>query len=218
VASGPLADSALPVSTITLVSPPQTMAGDLLLAQLVVWEYDETVPGVPPGWGIARNDTVTDGNNKITSWIFYQIASGSGPIPSSWNLGSSLYAAGVIGAWRGVSSSLTLFDFQVASATAAGQSPISLAAPSITPALNNELQVYFYGAQSNLAPTISEPAAITTRFNSASAKEGFTLAFGDLAAPPGGTASPTYPAMTNASLPGGLAVMTAQELLLRAGP
>jgi hypothetical protein len=99
---------------------------------------------------------------------------------------------------------------------AAGPSPLSDAAPSLTPAINNELQVYFYGSQGVSAPTIGEPGAITARSNIKSSKEGFTLAFGDLAAPAAGTASPTFAATS--SLASGLPVTTAQAVLLRPGP
>ena len=45
--------------------------------------------------------------------------------------------------------------------------------------------------------------------------EGFTTAFGDLAAPPGGTVSPTYVAMATSNIPNGSPpVMAAQAVLL----
>ncbi len=89
---------------------------------------------------------------------------------------------------------------------------MSDAAPSLTPGNNNELQVYFYGSQSFSAPTVAQPGAITALSNLRSAKEGFTVALGELAAPPAGTASPTYTAMAN--FPGGMPVISAQAVLL----
>jgi len=95
-----------------------------------------------------------------------------------------------------------------------GASPISVAAPSLTPANNNELQVYFYSSQNSVAPTIAEPGAIIQRLNLESAKEGFTLAFGELAAPPAGTGSPIYFATATGPNP----VMAAQAVLLATTP
>jgi outer membrane protein assembly factor BamB len=114
-----------------------------------------------------------------------------------------------MGAWRGA----TVPPLDSASgATAAGNSPLSGAAPSLTPANNNELQVYFYDSQSSTGPAITLPGAITRRLNATSSKEGFSLAFGDLAAPAAGSASSTYTA--TATLTGGVPVLTAQAVLL----
>jgi hypothetical protein len=93
-----------------------------------------------------------------------------------------------MGAWRGTSSAP--ID-QSSGSTGAGGNRVSAAAPSLTPNNNDELQVYFYAAQSFSAPTITEPGAITHRVNAMSSNEGFTLASGDLAAPAKGVASPT---------------------------
>ena len=86
----------------------------------------------------------------------------------------------------------------------------SVAAPSLTPHSSNELQLYFYAAQSSSAPIITLSNALTQRFDTKSSKEGFTLADADLAAPSAGTASPTYSA--SASISG--SAMTAQAILL----
>jgi hypothetical protein len=149
----------------------------------------------------------------MTSWLYYRVATGSEPSSYTWNIASQ-YAAGWMGAWRGAASSP--LD-QSSGSIAAGASPLSDAAPSLTPAANNELQVYFYGSQSASAPTITEPGTITQRANLKSSKEGFALAFGDLAAPSGGIASPTFTAIASTN-PGGMPVMTAQAVLLRVGP
>ncbi len=115
-----------------------------------------------------------------------------------------------MGAWRGAAT-VTPID-KNSGATAAGASPLTDAAPSLTPTDNSELQVYFYGSQSATGPAITLPAAITERLDIISSKEGFTVGFGDLAAPSAGTASPPYSA--TATLAGGKPVMTAQAILL----
>jgi hypothetical protein len=53
---------------------------------------------------------------------------------------------------------------------------------------------------------------MTERLDDISSKEGFTVGFGDLAAPAAGTASPTYTAVAAAA--SGNLVMTAQAILL----
>jgi hypothetical protein len=213
VATGTLADSSQPVTTVPVSVPSGVMSGNAMIAQIVVYDGTGTnVPSVPAGWTVIRHDNV-NGGNKMTSWLYYKVAGGSEPASYRWHIALQ-YAAGQMGAWRGTSA--TPLD-QASGTTATGSSPISAAAPSLTPAVNQELQVYFYGSQTFLAPTITEPGAITQRSDIKSPNEGFTLAVGDLAAPPGGTASPTYNASASIS-GGGALVMTAQAVLLKPGP
>jgi CSLREA domain-containing protein len=210
VSAGPLADAASPVTTLTVSKPAGVTAGNVMLAQIVI--YDGTgsnVPTAPAGWSVIRHDTISNGN-KLTSWLYFKVAGVGEPGSYGWTFASQ-YAAGVIGDWSGTSGSP--ID-QSSGATESG-SPAIEAAPSLTPAHNNELQVYFYGAQNSSAPNITEPGAITSRANEKSSREGFTLAFGDLVAPPMGIPSPTH----NASSSGGPAVvMSAQAVLLISAP
>jgi len=209
VGSSALADYSAPVTTVTINLPAGVEAGDILLAQVVVWDATGSdLVTAPSGWAIIRLDAVSNAN-KITSWLYYKVAGADEPASYGWTI-SSQWAAGVMGAWRGAST-VSPID-KNSGATAAGASPLTDAAPSLTPTYNNELQVYFYGSQSATGPTITLPAAITKRLDIISSKEGFTLGFGDLAAPSAGTASPTYTA--TATLAGGKPVMTAQAILL----
>jgi hypothetical protein len=203
-----LADYSGPVTTVSIGLPAGVQPGDTLLAQIVVWDGSGSdVPTPPSGWTSIRHDAVSN-TNRITSWLYYKVAGANEPASYRWNI-SSQWAAGVMGAWRG--ASLSPID-NASGATAAGASPLSDAAPSLTPTNSNELQVYFYGSQSVTGPTITLPGAITQRMDTISSKEGFTLGFGDLAAPSAGTASPTYAA--TATLAGNNPVMTAQAILL----
>jgi hypothetical protein len=193
--------------------PAGIQSGDVLIAQIAIFDaVGGNVPAIPSGWTQIRHDSGFV-SNRITTWLYFHVAGGSEPPSYSWNI-SSQFAAGVMGAWRGVSMP-TPID-QSSGTTAGGPSPVSASAPSLTPAHNNELQLYFYASQSASAATITEPAAITQRSNTMSTKEGFTLAFGDLAAPPQGNASPTYTA--TATLASNSPVMSAQAVLLRLGP
>ncbi len=133
--------------------PSGVVAGNIMLAQIVVYDGAGTnVPSTPAGWTVIRHDTISSGN-KITSWLYYKVATASEPGSYTWNIASQ-FAAGVIGAWRGNSGSPV---DQSSGATASGN-PAVTAAPSLTPSHSGELQVYFYGSQNFVAPVITEPA------------------------------------------------------------
>ena len=208
VGAGALTDFSSPTSMVALAVPSGIESGDTLVAQILV--YDGTgsdMPTAPGGWNSIRHDSISDGN-QITSWLYYKVAGSNEPASYAWTL-SSNYAAGAMGAWRGASSSSPIDKNSGAGAT--GTSPVSDSAPSLTPSGNGELQVYFYGSQSALAPALTLSGALNRRFDVESAKEGFSLAFGDAAAPGAGTPSATYSA--TASIGGGAAI-TAQGILL----
>jgi hypothetical protein len=210
VGASALVDSSSPVTSITISLPAGVQSGDTLLAQIVVWDASGSdVPAAPSGWASIRHDSGSIANgDKITTWLYYRVAGGSEPASYGWSI-SSQYAAGVMGAWR--NASLSPID-QASGAADAGATPLSDAAPSLSPGNNNELQVYFYGGQGAAGPALTLPGAITQRLDVISAQEGFSLGFGDLAAPPAGNASPTYNA--TATLSGGTLAMSAQAVLL----
>jgi hypothetical protein len=186
------------------------VAGDELIAQILIYDGSGTnVPSIPSGWNLLRSDHIASGGNQMTSWLYFRVSSGGEPASYSWNIAQQ-YAAGLMGDWRGGSGGIDASS----GATASGN-PAIAAAPSQTPAHNGDLQVYFYGSQNFSAPTIFEPAAITSRANDRSSKEGFTIAVGDLAAPFMGNPSPTYNATAAGSGP---VVMTAQAVLLIPAP
>ena len=211
--AGPLTDSRTQMTSVILGVPSGIQAGDVMIAQILIYDGAGTdVPSAPAGWAVIRHDAINGGGNQMTSWLYYKVADSIEPPSYAWNI-SLQYAAGVMRAWRGALASSPID--QSSGATAAGTNPVSVQAPSLTSANNNELQVYFYGAQAFAAPIITEPATITERLNEMSTQEGFTLAFGDLAAPPGGTVSPTYVAMATSNIPDGSPpVMAAQAVLL----
>jgi hypothetical protein len=212
VGASAIADYNSPVTAVDIGVPANVQAGDILLAQIVVWDCCASdVPTPPSGWTSIRHDAFSN-QNRITSWLYYKAAGANEPASYVFSL-SSNWTAGVMGAWRGASPSP--ID-NTSGAAAGGPSPVSDAAPSLTPANSNELQVYFYGSQASVGPTIALPAAIAPRFDMVSSKEGFTLGFGDLAAPQAGTASATYPA--TATLGGTFPVLTAQAVLLIPAP
>jgi len=190
--------------------PAAVATGELLIAQIVVWDGTGTnTPTAPGGWNLIRHDFVSNNGNKMTSWLYYKVATATEPASYGWTI-SSQYAAGVMGAWQGASS-VSPIDTD-SGATAEGFSPLPDAAPSLTPAYNSELQVYFYGAQSSVGPSITLPGAITELLDVVSSKEGFGLGFGDRAATAAGIPSPTFTAI--AFQDSDTLVMTAQAVLL----
>jgi hypothetical protein len=210
VNAGPLTDSGSPIGTITVGVPSGVAAGDLLLTQIIVYDGTGTnVPSIPARWNFLRHDSISSGGNQMTSWLYYKVATNE-PGSYNWSI-SPQYAAGLMGAWSGVSGS----PIDQSSGSTGSGSPALAAAPSLTPAHNGELQVYFYGAQNFSAPTIAEASAIHQLTNDRSSKEGFTLAFGELAAPFQGDASPTFNASASGSGP---VVLTAQAVLLIPSP
>ena len=209
VGAGLLADSSVAVTTVTVFPPAGVQSGDILLAQIIIADgTGSNVPTPPTGWAAIRHDSIGD-TNKLSSWLYGKVAASAEPVSYNWTI-SPQYAAGAIGAWRGASAS----PIDASSgARATGTTPISASAPSLTPTHTNELQVYFYAAQSFIAPTLGLPSMVTQRFNTRSSKEGFVLGIGDLAAPGAGTPSSPYVATATMSA-GAKEVMTAQAVLL----
>jgi hypothetical protein len=202
------------VTTVSVGLPTGVESGDTLVAQIVVYNGSGSdIPVAPSGWNSIRHDSVNEGNsvsegNQITSWLYFRVAGSNEPASFGWSIGSN-WAAGVMGAWRGAHASPIDTD---SGSTAAGASPVSDSAPALVPNNNNELQIYFYGGQSYAGPTLALSSALVQRFNAKSSKEGFSLSFADLAAPPAESNSTTYSA--TASISGG-AAMTAQDVLLK---
>jgi hypothetical protein len=164
------------------------------------------VPSAPGGWSMLRHDNLSSNGNQMTSWLYSHVAGASEPGSYSWSI-SQQFAAALMGDWRGVSG--TPIDSQ--SGTILSGNPAVAAAPSLTPAHNGEMQVYFYGSQNFSAPNITESPAITSLANDRSSKEGFSIAFGQLAAPFMGNGSPTYNATSSGSGP---VLLSAQAILL----
>jgi len=208
VGAGALFDTSSAITTITIALPAGVEAGDTMIAQVVVHDGTASdVPAAPAGWTLIRHDAV-NATDIATSWLYYRVAGASEPASYSWTLPTANFAVGVMGDWRG--GSVAPIE-NSSGATNSGFAPITASAPSLTPANNNDLQLYFYASQAATAPPITLANALNKRFNTGSTKEGFTLAIGDLAAPFSGIASPTYPASTGSS---GSVAITAQAILI----
>ena len=202
VAASRLSDFGGPVSSVVISLPDGVEAGDCLLAQIIIFDPNASnVPTPPSGWSLIRHDSIS-GGYRLTAWLYYKIAGSSEPATYSWNIASQ-WAAGAMGAWRGTSSP------PIDSSSGATGSGKGVAAPSLTPSFAGELQIYFYSAQADLGPSITVPSTMTERSNTSSSLEGFSLAFGELAAPSAGAASPTYKATAT-----GGGAMSAQAILL----
>jgi hypothetical protein len=207
VASGALTDSATAITAVTVALPAGVQAGDALISQIVIHDGTASdVPTPPAGWLLIRHDSA-NGTSTETSWLYWHVAGGNEPASYTWTIGSN-FAAGVMGDWRGAS----IVPVENSTGTGiAGAASVVIAAASMTPTNNGDLQVYFYDGQANVAPTITPSNALHSRLNIGSTKEGFTLAVSDIAAPFAGIAAPTFSATATSS--GSLAV-TAQAILL----
>jgi hypothetical protein len=207
VGASPLTDSSSSVTTVSVAVPSGVQSGDVLLAQIVVYDGSGSdAPSAPSGWTNIRHDSIST-VNQLTSWLYYKVASSNEPAAYGWNIGSN-WAAGAMGDWRGVVSP----PINAASGGAnAGTSPVSEAAPSVTPSNNSELQVCFYAGQAFAAPTLTFSGSLNRRFEAGSSKEGFALGFGDVSAPGAGTASAAYSGTVSIA---GTAAITAQTILL----
>ena len=96
VGQGPLTDSAGPLTTISVGRPSGVVAGDVLLAQIVVYDATGTNnPAAPTGWNAIRHDSVNNGN-KMTSWALLQDRWKKRTSSYSWKIVPQ-YAAGVMG-------------------------------------------------------------------------------------------------------------------------
>src|SRR5208282_3166278 len=77
VGAGPLADSGTAVSSLTLGAPSGVRSGDLLIAEIIIYDGSASdVPAAPSGWTSIRHDAVSNGN-KATSWLYYKVAGAS---------------------------------------------------------------------------------------------------------------------------------------------
>ena len=205
--SGALTDASVAITSIKVFLPAGVLVGDTLITQIIIHDgLGTVVPTIPSGWTLIRHDSVNS-SNLATSWLYFKVAGASEPASYTWTITSN-FAAGVMGSWRGASVSPVENS---GGAVISGTTPVSISAPSLTPVNNRDLQVYFYGAQATLAPTVTLASALNKHFNNASVQEGFTLACGDLAAPFAGTGSPTFPTTGTGS---GSLAMTAQAILL----
>ena len=106
---------------------------------------------------------------------------------------------------------------QSGGATASVGNPVAVQPPSLTPTGNNELQLYFFGAQSVFASTITQIP--TQRSNLKSSKEGFTLASGDFPGLPAGNPLPPLGGSASCATPSScMPVITEQTVLVKPGP
>src|SRR5208283_2937273 len=201
VGASALSDYGSPVTSVSINVPSGIQAGDLLIAQIA--DYDGTgsnIPTAPSGWALIRHDSGSN-SNRITSWLYYKIASNSEPSPYSWGIGSE-WAVGAMGAWRGAMAA----PIDIATGNVEiGNSPVSASPPTASPTYSNELRICFYASQGGSAPGLSLPGALTERLSVGSSKEGFSIGFGDANAAASGNYSATET---------GSGVLTAQSILI----
>ena len=75
---GPLTDSAQPLTNVNVGVPLGTQPGDVLLAEIAIYDTGSNVPFAPAGWTLIRSDSVSNAN-KLTAWLYYKVAAGNEP-------------------------------------------------------------------------------------------------------------------------------------------
>ncbi len=143
-----------------------TQAGDLLLAQMTVYDANASI-AAPGGWQKVRTDTLL---NALTQSIYYKIATASEPASYTWEYSSSkerngkTEAAGGIVVYGGVDSvqPISAHSGQASSGTNL------ITAPSITTTAVNEMVVFFGGTTASSAPLVPPPG-MTKRFEQVTA-------------------------------------------------
>lgn len=165
-------------TTMALTKPTGTVAGDTMLAHIVLRE--DVALTAPSGWTLVRRSTTSP-----FSAIYVKLAGSGEPASYAWTSASVRYAAG-LGTWTNVSSVAAIN----AHAGAAGTGS-SIVAPSITTSLPNTMLVAFWSIHDNRSVTI--PAWMTSRWQvdsnqvGARADQVQTSAATELFAPSGAT-------------------------------
>ncbi len=146
-------------STITLARPSGTVAGDALVAHLVL--RDDVALTAPTGWTLIHRSTTGP-----YSAVYHKTAGSGEPASYSWTGSSVRYAAG-LGAWSNVSTVTAIH-----ARSGAGGSGSSIVAPSITTTRADTMLVAFWSIRNDGGVTV--PASMTERWDIASNESGAT--------------------------------------------
>jgi hypothetical protein len=179
-------DSASAVTNVTVNVPSGLTQGDIWLAHIVVYDKVSNAPSAPTGWNLIRHDGPGTTNNS-TSWFYWKKA-GASETAATFTI-SSQYAMSCSIAYSAADESTPIDVTGGQSGTSSSPS-----SPSVTPRQNGDILVALYMGQAASAPTCTLSGSLTSRYNNASTKEGFTLACGDVAAPAAATSSSAYAA------------------------
>jgi len=170
-------------SSLQLSVPAGRAVDDLLLATITINGAQSITP--PTGWTLVRVDT---SGSTLRQAIYYRLATSSEPASYTWSFSGSTGAAGIIAAYRGVSTTSPI------DAHSGRVNPSSTQVPTnaITTITNHSAVVALYGMAWNT--TLNLPAALDERAEASMqrSRSRVALALGDrVAAVPGSTGTLT---------------------------
>lgn len=90
-------------TTIDLAKPPNTVAGDAMLAQIVVRGGADVLTSAPPGWLLV----LSNDSGSVKSALYERTATNSTPSTFTWSFNSAQQAVGGIVAYAGVTKAFT---------------------------------------------------------------------------------------------------------------
>lgn len=141
-------------TSLTLTKPAGTVAGDIMVAQIVSGGASGATFGTPVGWTLIRRDNTT---STSASGIYYKLAGTIEPANYTWTINSSQPAAGVIATYYNVD---TASPISAHSGRFNDDNP-AMTANSITAATSVD-RLLFFGAVS-VGTTVSPPTGMATR-------------------------------------------------------
>jgi hypothetical protein len=142
-------------TSVTMTAPAGLTTGDVMIA-LVAQHIDEMEGSTPSGW--TQLQAQGDGST-IGAAVYYRVATSSdvaGTTTYTWTFDESARSAGLIVAFRGVSSTTPV----VASGASANAASSTYTAPSITPGVPNTMLVALFASDYGNS-TIASPAGTT---------------------------------------------------------
>jgi hypothetical protein len=145
------ASSATGTTTLTLSVPVQTVAGDLLLAQVMNRNLGTLTP--PAGWTLIRRDT---SSAEVQSALYWKVAAVGEPNPT-FTLSASMQMAGGIAAYAGVHATSPVDAHGAVTGASA-----TATAPSVTTTQSNTMLVH---ALAKRQEALAAPAGTSSRWS-----------------------------------------------------
>jgi len=142
-------------TSLTINAPSGTVAGDTMIAHVVVQTSGNSI-AAPSGWHmIKRQDTSTN----LATATYYKVAGSSEPSSYTWNFGTSGEASGGIAAYSGVDTTnpIDANDAQYNNGTA------NLDNAGLATTVDNDLLVYAAGIV-NPSTSVTQPTGFTQQW------------------------------------------------------
>lgn len=145
---------------LTLTTPTNKVAGDVMIAQVVVHGASTTITA-PSGWSLIRKDTTS---TSLISALYKHVASGVDSSTYTWKFSTTQYASGGIGDFSNVN---TTGPIDVSSGRY-NYNTTSMTAPSVTTTTPAD-ELVFFGAVNGSA-SVTVPSGMTSTWTAATSK------------------------------------------------